>query len=101
MYEIPVAGFDYRILSAAIFAVCIANSSMVLYMPKANYVSKKMTDVLQGGLKAILWSNAIQCVVMMISMISLVICGFIEVGGVQTAWDKSKDTQRIKVFKFN
>ncbi|ODM96987.1 Sodium-coupled monocarboxylate transporter 1 [Orchesella cincta] len=77
-----VAGFRYEISSAAMFIVCICYSSL-------------------GGLKAVLWTDVLQAVVMMITLGSLAVCGLIEVGGISTVWERSKLTGRTDVFSFD
>ncbi|XP_035714103.1 sodium-coupled monocarboxylate transporter 1 [Folsomia candida] len=70
-----VAGLDYRISAATIFVVCVAYSSM-------------------GGLKAVLWTDSLQAIVMIVSLVALGICGIIEVGGFSLAWERNVDTGR-------
>ncbi|KAG4068534.1 hypothetical protein HA402_004875 [Bradysia odoriphaga] len=77
-----VAGFNYIASSAAIFLVCIAYSSI-------------------GGLKAVLWTDALQAGVMVVALAALAICGIIEVGGLPEAWQRSLDTGRINFFNFD
>lgn len=62
-------------------------------------VPKLEFKTLQGGLKAVLWTDALQAVVMMGALFSLAICGVIEVGGFGVAWERSADTERTKFFK--
>ncbi|OXA57937.1 Sodium-coupled monocarboxylate transporter 1 [Folsomia candida] len=75
-----VAGFDYRISSAAIFTVCIVNSAM------------------GGRLSATLWTNTLQTTVMFTALFALAISSIIELGGLSSAWERSAASGRTKVF---
>ncbi|KAJ6648014.1 Sodium-coupled monocarboxylate transporter 1, partial [Pseudolycoriella hygida] len=73
-----VTGFGYEISSALIFLVCIAYSSL-----------------------AVLWTDVLQTIVMMVGLVTLMICGVQEVGGFMEAWKKSEETGRINFFNFD
>ncbi len=75
-----VAGIDKYISSAAIFVVCIAYSSI-------------------GGLKAVLWTDALQAVIMIGSIIAVIIAGVNQIGGMSIVWERAKDAGRLDVWK--
>ncbi|CAL8103918.1 unnamed protein product [Orchesella dallaii] len=77
-----VIGIDYRIMVAVVFIVCIFYSSI-------------------GGFKAVLWTDSLQAVIMVVSMAVVVIVGTNNVGGVSEVWRRAENTDRINFFKFD
>ncbi len=73
-----VAGINKYMSSAVIFLVCIAYSSI-------------------GGLKAVLWSDALQAIIMFGTMITVIIVGVNEVGGLGVVWERAASTGRTDV----
>lgn len=55
--------------------------------------------LLQGGLKAVVWTDTIQTVMMFGAVIVIVILGTNRVGGVAEVWKRNFDTGRIEFFK--
>ena len=53
----------------------------------------------QGGLKAVVWIDFLQTVVIMISSIAIIIVGLMKVGGVGSVWEKSSFGGRILIFE--
>lgn len=51
---------------------------------------------MQGGLKAVVWTDVIQTVIMFGAMLIVIIKGTIIVGGVREVLDKSWATSRIE-----
>jgi Na+/proline symporter len=56
--------------------------------------------VFQGGIKAVIWTDFLQGVVMVVSSIVVIILGLIHVGGFTPVWEKSNEGQRIKIFEY-
>jgi Na+/proline symporter len=54
---------------------------------------------MQGGMKAVVWTDFLQGVVMVVSSVALVIMGFVHVGGFSALWERSRDGGRIRVFE--
>ncbi|XP_031566420.1 sodium-dependent multivitamin transporter-like [Actinia tenebrosa] len=54
-----------------------------------------------GGLKAVIWTDVFQSVVMVAGLIIVVIVGSIEVGGLSKVWQINEDFGRMTFFDFN
>lgn len=53
----------------------------------------------QGGLKAVVWTDAIQTIVMFGGVIVVAILGTNRAGGFAEVWKRNSDTERIKFFE--
>ena len=53
----------------------------------------------KGGIKAVVFTDAWQVVVMFISVVVVVIIGTIAVGGLDVIWERSMEGGRIDFFK--
>ena len=51
-----------------------------------------------GGMKAVVWTDCFQIVVMFAGMLTLLISGSIKLGGLDVAWDVAYQNDRIKFF---
>lgn len=51
---------------------------------------------LQGGIKAVVWTDVIQTWLMIAGVFAVIIKGTIDVGGWQTVWQRSYDGGRIE-----
>jgi Na+/proline symporter len=56
--------------------------------------------VFQGGLKAVVWSDTLQQVIMMASSVVVVVLGILAVGGLDVMWQRNVDGHRIEFFKY-
>jgi Na+/proline symporter len=54
----------------------------------------------QGGIKAVIWTDFLQGLVMVVSSIAVIILGLIHVGGFLPVWERSRDGDRIKIFEY-
>ncbi|XP_060069967.1 sodium-dependent multivitamin transporter-like [Ylistrum balloti] len=54
-----------------------------------------------GGFKAVIWSDVIQTMVMLIGILAVLIKGTIAAGGVTATWSAVYDTGRVNLFEFN
>jgi len=54
----------------------------------------------QGGIKAVIWTDFLQGIVMVVSSIAVIVLGLIHVGGFLPVWEKSRDGGRIKIFEY-
>ncbi|XP_035710979.1 sodium-coupled monocarboxylate transporter 2 isoform X2 [Folsomia candida] len=77
-----VTGIDHRIMVAVIFLVCIFYSSI-------------------GGFKAVLWTDSLQAVIMVVSTAIVVIVGTSKLGGVSEVWKMADSTNRLNFFNFD
>ena len=51
--------------------------------------------VVQGGIKAVVWTDAVQTTILLVGLIVLAIMGSIRVGGGEAVWRIAMDTGRI------
>ncbi|XP_058823255.1 sodium-coupled monocarboxylate transporter 1-like, partial [Topomyia yanbarensis] len=79
---ISVTGFNLYIIGAIVCLVCIFYT-------------------LLGGIKAVVFTDAWQVVVMFISVVVVVILGTIAIGDPTIIWDRSEIGDRINFFNFN
>jgi Na+/proline symporter len=54
----------------------------------------------QGGLKAVVWTDAVQCVFMLFSMFTVVILGIIRAGGFGAIFQAAEEGGRLEFFKY-
>ncbi|XP_068761400.1 sodium-coupled monocarboxylate transporter 1-like [Montipora capricornis] len=54
-----------------------------------------------GGLKAVVWTDVFQSVVMMGGLIAILVIGSVEVGGLDKVWQINKAYNRTTLFDFN
>ncbi|XP_054002276.1 sodium-coupled monocarboxylate transporter 1-like isoform X2 [Hylaeus anthracinus] len=54
-----------------------------------------------GGLKAVVWTDAIQTVVMFGGVVVVAVLGTLRVGGIERVWERNRDTGRIEFFEMN
>jgi Na+/proline symporter len=54
----------------------------------------------QGGIKAVIWTDFLQGMVMLVSSIVVIVLGLIHVGGVLPVWERSRDGGRTKIFEY-
>ncbi|XP_063052157.1 sodium-coupled monocarboxylate transporter 2 [Engraulis encrasicolus] len=54
-----------------------------------------------GGLKAVVWSDAFQMVVMVTGFLVVLVQGAMKAGGLANVWEKALDGQRLDVFDFD
>jgi len=54
-----------------------------------------------GGLKAVVWTDVFQSVIMLAGLVTVAIVGSMEVGGVKKVWEINQNYTRINFFDFN
>ncbi|XP_062571734.1 sodium-dependent multivitamin transporter-like [Saccostrea cucullata] len=54
-----------------------------------------------GGMKAVVWTDSFQMLVMFAGMLALLISGSMKLGGLDVAWDIAERNQRILFFEFD
>jgi len=56
-------------------------------------------SMFQGGLKAVVWTDALQLILLCLAYIFVIILGIIRVGGIGTVWERSLAGGRINFFE--
>lgn len=77
-----VSGINVHIITPVISVLCIFYTMM-------------------GGIKAVVWTDVLQGIVMTVSSIAVIILGVIHVGGIGVVWERSQLGGRIRVFEMN
>ncbi|OXA58926.1 Sodium-coupled monocarboxylate transporter 1 [Folsomia candida] len=77
-----VAGINTYLSTGLTFVVCIFYSSL-------------------GGLKAVLWTDALQATLMLVSLAAVVGKGITDVGGIGEVWDIAERNNRVEFFNFD
>ncbi|XP_076075730.1 sodium-coupled monocarboxylate transporter 2-like [Mytilus galloprovincialis] len=54
-----------------------------------------------GGMKAVVWTDSFQMMVMFAGMFTLLIAGCMKVGGIDVVWNVADQNERIKIFIMN
>ncbi|GFG39318.1 hypothetical protein Cfor_02243 [Coptotermes formosanus] len=76
-----VTGINLHMITPGVSAICIFYTTL-------------------GGLKAVVWTDTLQQIIMMGSSIIVVGLGVIAVGGLDVMWQRSLDGDRIEFFKY-
>lgn len=77
-----VTGINVHMITPAVSAICIFYTTL-------------------GGLKAVVWTDTLQQIIMMGSSIIVVGLGIIAVGGLDVTWQRSLDGDRIEFFNMD
>jgi len=54
-----------------------------------------MHIAMKGGIKAVVWTDAVQTIILLVGLIALAVIGSIRVGGGEAVWTIAMDTGRI------
>lgn len=54
-----------------------------------------------GGIKAVVWTDFLQGITMVLASVVIIILGLIHIGGFGVVWDRSNEGGRIKVFEMS
>lgn len=54
----------------------------------------------QGGLKAVVWTDAFQMVVMVVGFLTVLVQGASRAGGVTAVWESAQRGRRLDVFEY-
>lgn len=54
-----------------------------------------------GGLKAVIWTDVFQSVIMLLSMLAIIFKGTYDIGGFENMWNINKDGGRLNFFDFD
>ncbi|CAF0982331.1 unnamed protein product [Brachionus calyciflorus] len=106
-----------RVTASLIFCLqMILYMAVVLYTPSVAiqqvlglplWVSILITSVVCtvytsiGGIKAVIWTDTFQVIVMFSGLFAVIIKGIIKVGGISEVWQRIYDSERVDFFDFN
>ncbi|XP_041377148.1 sodium-coupled monocarboxylate transporter 1-like [Gigantopelta aegis] len=119
VYEYLEMRFCYRIrvLGCLVFTIqMVVYMAVVFYAPAlafshvsglSMWVSVLAVGVIctlyttVGGLKAVIWTDVFQILVVIAGLLALIIKGTLQAGGVKSVWDKAADGGRLDIFNFD
>ena len=106
-----------RVLNAVVFIFqMLIYMSMVVYLPSLamqaviglNFWASALSTTIVcifytslGGMKATMWTDAFQVIMMMIGLLAIFIQGLIREGGFGQIWETNKENGRIEFFEMN
>ncbi|OXU24946.1 hypothetical protein TSAR_015669 [Trichomalopsis sarcophagae] len=96
-----VTGVNLHMIASIVCAVCIFYTTLVSLscMPKRiRCLAGKCT---QGGLKAVVWTDAIQTIVMFGGVIVVAVLGTARAGGWSEVWRRNLETGRVEFFNMD
>lgn len=77
-----VSGLNIHIITPAILIICVFYTML-------------------GGIKAVVWTDFLQGLVMVVSMLTTITLGVINVGGFGVVWERCRLGGRIRIFEFD
>lgn len=77
-----VSGISTHIISSVVCGVCVFYTVL-------------------GGLKAVVWTDMLQVVVMIVAVITVTVLGTVQVGGPAEVWRKAREVNRIEFLNFD
>jgi Na+/proline symporter len=90
-------------MSIVLYAPALALSAVTGLSKWAAIISVGLVCTLYctiGGIKAVLWTDVFQSLLMFAAMIIIIIKGTLDVGGVDVVWQRALEGQRIQFFKY-
>jgi Na+/proline symporter len=90
-------------MSIVLYAPALALSAVTGLSKWAAIISVGLVCTLYctiGGIKAVLWTDVFQSLLMFTAMIIIIIKGTHDVGGVDVVWQRAVEGQRIQFFKY-
>ncbi|CAG5104220.1 Similar to Slc5a6: Sodium-dependent multivitamin transporter (Rattus norvegicus) [Cotesia congregata] len=102
-----VTGINFNTITTVVCFVCIFYTTLVSI--KSKQLKKKVAIaevtvrncLFQGGLKAVVWTDTIQTLVMYGGTITICIIGTYQVGGVAKVWERNNESGRIQFFNMD
>ncbi|KAF5270010.1 hypothetical protein FQR65_LT05809 [Abscondita terminalis] len=119
MYEYLELRFDRKCRMLASFMYTVVMfffNSIVIYIPSIAFAQATNVDIHYiavficvicifytgiGGLKAVVWTDAVQFIGMILSSVGVVVVGVNAVGGLEAVYNSSLNTQRLDIFEFD
>jgi len=95
MFTFPSASCSASALSTLQLCVILFHQSFLelINFLKYNY------DWKQGGIKAVVWTDVIQIVLMYGSFMAVLVKGVMDVGGFETVWQRNDNSSRLEFLK--
>ena len=96
--------FSFIFISFVLYSPCLAFEAMTgislwVVMAVTSFVC--MTYTLLGGMKAVIWADTVQYIIMLVGIICMIVEGSKAVGGFSNAWDIANRHNRIQFTDFS
>nr|CDS30856.1 sodium coupled monocarboxylate transporter 1 [Hymenolepis microstoma] len=91
-------------IAVVLYAPALAISRVTGLPESASILTAGMIGTLYtavGGLKAVVWTDLLQTIVMIIGLVLIMVFGCQDVGGIERIWDLARKGQRLNTFDFN
>ncbi|VDN98622.1 unnamed protein product [Rodentolepis nana] len=91
-------------IAVVLYAPALAISRVTGLPESASILTAGMIGTIYtvlGGLKAVVWTDLLQTIVMFIGLVLIMTFGCYEVGGIERVWDLASKGQRLNTFDFN
>ncbi|RWS11142.1 hypothetical protein B4U79_10977, partial [Dinothrombium tinctorium] len=95
--EIYIYGFHFWTITL-FFPLVIAVTAF-LFVPL--FYSLNITSIYQGGIKAVIWTDVFQSVIIIVAMLTVTIKGFIDGRGMRNVWSLNSLYNRTEILDFN
>ena len=64
------------------------------------YLTWVLLSLIQGGMRAVLWADTIQCMIMVAGQLAIVIQGCARVGGIKRVWQIAEEGGRLNFWSY-
>ncbi|PSN30897.1 hypothetical protein C0J52_26632 [Blattella germanica] len=92
--EMYVYGTQYSMIMCP--EVFVSVTMAFVYLPV--FYKLQITSSYEGGLKAVVWTDTLQTILMFGGVIVVMILGTMKVGGIGVVWELSKESERLEFF---
>jgi len=95
-----VTGINTEVVVTVMYIVCIFYTtivSIILTLLENKFYMKKKCS--QGGMKAVVWTDTFQVIVLYSSMVAILVKGTFDLGGVGVVWERNAAMNRTDFFK--
>jgi len=93
-------GLNIWISVISIGVICTFYSSAVCYLNEKNINSLCNDLNLEGGMKAVIWTDVLQTVVILVGLLATIVQGFIELGGIKQTFLIAYQGNRIQLDRY-
>lgn len=95
-----MTGINVHLITPIVCIVCIFYTCVVSdcdsLWSKPTDTDKALYSHKQGGLKAVVWTDVIQTMMMFCAMLLVIIKGTSDIGGVEVLWERAMASGRIE-----